>query len=418
MGFLDYGLAAKAFADGFRQTYITDAEREKERMAIEEAEMQNKIRQAQLAEMQNKANLNAQYRNQLGLMSSPQLGNEQAPRPQMQGNFANSGLPTVGDPSLLNTPTREVLPSQLEAIFGSSPEGKMAANMLPYLDASQGMELITKFQESKQKGSITMHDLVKAATEGKLGPQGQAILAQAGYGGVFQAKPQDKKYDTEERYDAKSHTTYGRDFYWNEDGSKTYIGNERPIKGRESTSIHIGGTNPNQDRTFGANLRKEYNNLPDVKEANTTLPKIENMEKAYARSLKTKNFVAVDQALITLFNKQLDPTSVVRESEYARTGQNIPLLNAIKGKAEKVMYGGASLTTAERNELIKMARSFRDTYMDVRKKRMNEYRGYAVSGGLDPDKIFINTDNQQPTNNGFNLDNNAIDAELKRRKGK
>lgn len=273
MGFLDYGLAAKAFADGFRQTYITDAEREKQRAEMQEAAMQNKIRQAQLEEYQRKAQLNAKYREQLGLMSAPQLGNEQAPVQQtVTGNFSN-GLSPLGDPTLLNTPTREVLPSKLDAISTNNPYAKMMVGMLPYVDADTGINSLIKLEEMSKKGGITLNDLVKAATEGKLGPQGQALLERAGYGGVFQQKPQDKKYDTEERYDSKSHITYGRDFYWNDDGTKTYIGNERPIKGRESTNIHIGGKDSsgstykdllNQKKEAEknrVNLLKEYNDI-------------------------------------------------------------------------------------------------------------------------------------------------------------
>ena len=64
------------------------------------------------------------------------------------------------------------------------------------------------------------------------------------------AKGDTPKYDVEERYDDKTHTTYGRDFFWN-NGKKEYVGNERPIKGRESTRINIsGGGSPVQQSAF------------------------------------------------------------------------------------------------------------------------------------------------------------------------
>jgi hypothetical protein len=147
----------------------------------------------------------------------------------------------------------------------------------------------------------------------------------------------------------------------------------------------------NKDRQYASNLRKEYNNLPEIKEGNSVQPKILSMEKAYAESLKTNNFVAVDQALITLFNKLTDPTSVVRESEYARTPENIPYFNAIKGKANKILEGGAGLTQAERNALIKMARDMNKGYSELRQKRAGEYRGYANLSGLNGDEIINDT---------------------------
>lgn len=144
-------------------------------------------------------------------------------------------------------------------------------------------------------------------------------------------------------------------------------------------------TQDRADRIFSTNLRKEFNNLPEVKEYNQTVPKIKSMEKAFAESKKTKNFVAVDQALITLFNKLTDPNSVVRESEYARTAENIPLLNQIKGKVEKIAKGGAGLTQDERGALMKMAQLMFRGYEEIRGRRMNEYRGYGRQGGLKED---------------------------------
>lgn len=256
MGLLFAGQGAnqgvKDFFDRINQGQELLLQRQQEQRAIEELAMQNQIRQAQLEEYQRKAQLNAKYRELLGLMSAPQLGNEQAPVQQtVTGNFSN-GLSPLGDPTLLNTPTREVLPSKLDAISTNNPYAKMMVGMLPYVDADTGINSLIKLEEMSKKGGITLNDLVKAATEGKLGPQGQALLERAGYGGVFQQKPKDKKYDTEERYDSKSHTTYGRDFYWNEDGTKTYIGNERPIKGRESTNIHIGGKDTEFDKIYNS----------------------------------------------------------------------------------------------------------------------------------------------------------------------
>lgn len=133
--------------------------------------------------------------------------------------------------------------------------------------------------------------------------------------------------------------------------------------------------------------RKEFNNLPEVKERNSIQPKIQSMEAAYEESKKTKNYVAADQAMITLFNKLTDPTSVVRESEYARTAQNLPFVNALKGKVAKVMKGGAGLTDNDRDNIIKMARLMKQAYEDVYGGRVNEYRGYATIVGANPDLI-------------------------------
>lgn len=153
------------------------------------------------------------------------------------------------------------------------------------------------------------------------------------------------------------------------------------------------GTHERADRQFAVTLRKEFNALPEVKEYNETMPKIKSMQSAFEASKKTKNFVAIDQALITLYNKLTDPTSVVRESEYARTAQNIPLINQIRGKAEKVLRGGAGLTGEERKALMDMAMLMQRGYEEIRTKRLNEYRGYGAQGGLESDFLQDATGN-------------------------
>jgi hypothetical protein len=136
-----------------------------------------------------------------------------------------------------------------------------------------------------------------------------------------------------------------------------------------------------------AGLRKEFNNLKEVKDFKDVRSKFQIMEKALAASTKTDNYVAVDQALITLFNKMTDPQSVVRESEYARTPQNLALLNRIKGKMEKIQKGGAGLTQSERNELVNMAKNFLSVYSDLYNNTSNQYKKYSTLSGVDPSMV-------------------------------
>lgn len=169
-----------------------------------------------------------------------------------------------------------------------------------------------------------------------------------------------------------------------EDKDATAILDAMDKREKDIATVRGNSSELRANRQFAVTLRKEFNALPEVKEYNQTVPKIRSMRSAYELSQKTKNFVAVDQALITLFNKLTDPQSVVRESEYARTAENIPLMNQIKGKVEKVMKGGAGLTAEERKSLMDMANLMQKGYDDIRQQRMNEYRGYGMAGGLDP----------------------------------
>lgn len=391
MGFLDYGQGAQAFMDNFLKTKLGLEEGNRQQLEAarrQEMFLQKQREQQEYAELMSKINSPAtaevQNPNAFNVVSNNK------PVPNDFLNFVQTGQNPQGflQPQDNNPTIQKQFPSQVEAWKAQKldPEREI-------FNRSLGIQ--TKYDPTealKTRASLIRTD-ENNETKMKL--------------------LEDKLSQSLAIYNMTN------DFKWKSMAQEAK--NDLELLRAKMTTPNINiinRGNGNADRTFGTGLRKEYNNLPEVKEANTTMPKIENMEKAYSQSLKSKNFVAVDQALITLFNKLTDPNSVVRESEYARTAQNIPLLNAIKGKAEKVIYGGAGLTVAERNELMKMARSFRDTYKDVRRNRMNEYRGYATSGGVDPNGVFVDAYDQQPTNSGFNLDNNAIDAELKRRKGK
>ena len=138
---------------------------------------------------------------------------------------------------------------------------------------------------------------------------------------------------------------------------------------------------------FAMDLRKEFSALKEVKDFKETRAKYSVMNKAYQSSLKSKNFVAIDQALITLFNKMTDPESVVRESEYARTAGDLALINRIQGKAEKIMSGGAGLTADERSELRRMAGKFMEAYQGYYDGAVTQYRRIAGEAGISPNDV-------------------------------
>ena len=84
-------------------------------------------------------------------------------------------------------------------------------------------------------------------------------------------------------------------------------------------------------------LRKEFNGLQTVKEFNTIAVQYSRMRDAMNAYLEAKgtpeemglaNFV--DQALVVVFNKILDPGSVVRESEFARTPEGLAYLDRLE----------------------------------------------------------------------------------------
>lgn len=93
------------------------------------------------------------------------------------------------------------------------------------------------------------------------------------------------------------------------------------------------------------------------------------------------------QAIITSFNKILDPTSVVRESEYDRTAAGQALISRLQGKYDNIVAGGAGVTEATLKEAADIAK----TYLDQSRKYIEAENARAVSManqfGLNPDFV-------------------------------
>jgi len=150
-------------------------------------------------------------------------------------------------------------------------------------------------------------------------------------------------------------------------------------------------------------LRQEFINRPEVKEyinINTQVRSMDALLKK-AKEGNIQNKVALDQGLITMYNKLTDPNSVVRESEYARTPQNLPLVNRFSGALQKIEKGGAGLTNADREALVwgakvianERGRTYNDTlqsYVDLAGQNdidvglvtrgLNQHQEYDVGG--------------------------------------
>ena len=104
---------------------------------------------------------------------------------------------------------------------------------------------------------------------------------------------------------------------------------------------------------------------------------------------KAGDMLAGSQAILISFNKLLDPTSVVRESEYARSATGQSALETLKGMAEKLAKGGAGVTLAELDsyrrfgeEVVKNAL---ESTVGPERKRISRL---AERFGVDPELIF------------------------------
>lgn len=134
-------------------------------------------------------------------------------------------------------------------------------------------------------------------------------------------------------------------------------------------------------------MRKEFTSLPEVKTFTEMDSQIGRIEKAMEESMKTGSKVAVDQALINIFNRMQEPDSVVRESEYARTAQDLAIASRIRGKLSKWKEGG-TLPQDERDAIARMARNFYDVSKEKYNQQVDSYRDMAERYGYAPENIL------------------------------
>jgi hypothetical protein len=141
---------------------------------------------------------------------------------------------------------------------------------------------------------------------------------------------------------------------------------------------------------IATDLRKEFINRPEVKDYVTVATNVKSMDSLLQEALKTgnsSNLVAIDQGLITMYNKLNDPSSVVRESEYARTPQNLPMVNRIYGAIQKIQQGGAGMTNEDREALVLGAKIIANERGGSFQERRDSYTNQALDAGIDPFRV-------------------------------
>jgi len=159
--------------------------------------------------------------------------------------------------------------------------------------------------------------------------------------------------------------------------------------GTGDTTTLIGEGSGGGDVTVASRLRQEFINRPEVKDFVTVNTSIKSMDSLLKNALQgnKQNQLALDQALITMFNKLTDPQSVVRESEYARTPENLPMVNRIAGALEKVGQGGAGMTNEDRLALVTGAKIIGNERGNTFNNLRNEYETLSTKYQIDPSLI-------------------------------
>ena len=168
-----------------------------------------------------------------------------------------------------------------------------------------------------------------------------------------------------------AYTQYGKD----PAAYEAYMDATSKSKGKESTF------------TDEMSLRKEYNmGNKSFESLRETMGK---MNTAYTINENTGLYEGTgpgDMALITGFQKMLDPSSIVRETEYAQTQETSGFIGGIQAKLEK-LKSGKDLTPEQRTELVNQMNKFWEATLTHMRKRKDDYVNLSTDYGFDPTRV-------------------------------
>ena len=130
------------------------------------------------------------------------------------------------------------------------------------------------------------------------------------------------------------------------------------------------------------NLRKEFNALPEVKNYTEALPAFKAINDAASR-----NTPQSDINLVYGVAKLYDPTSVVREGEYATVANAQSIPEHIKKWAQYIQ-GGGRLTPETKRQILEEANGRMTTFQEAVEQRRTQYGDIATRTGVDPTLVL------------------------------
>lgn len=146
-----------------------------------------------------------------------------------------------------------------------------------------------------------------------------------------------------------------------------------------------------KDLQTAGDLRKELIANPLVKEFQSISDYANRIDSILSTSLGSKDNKSKaisDQTLVTMFNKMLDPNSVVRESEYARTPEGISALSRLQGFVEKINKGGAGITDKERKDIGTTSKQLLDSTGNLYNQQLSRYEDLASTYKVDKNAVL------------------------------
>jgi len=134
--------------------------------------------------------------------------------------------------------------------------------------------------------------------------------------------------------------------------------------------------------TGATGLRKEFDDLPEVKSYKKALPAFNAIKDA-----ATRNTTQSDINIVYGLAKLYDPDSVVREGEYATVAKSPNIPEKVKGWAQ-YLSGGGRLTPTVKAEILAEAQGRIGSYESEYTKARTGFGNVATRTGMDPDLVL------------------------------
>lgn len=112
---------------------------------------------------------------------------------------------------------------------------------------------------------------------------------------------------------------------------------------------------PNEALRTTRSLRNDF--IRETSSAREAVRQLELM-KSSLQAVKAGAAAPGSQGVLVTFQKILDPTSVVRESEYARSASGLSLLSRLEGSWMRIKEGGAGVPVSELENFVALAEQF------------------------------------------------------------
>jgi hypothetical protein len=154
-----------------------------------------------------------------------------------------------------------------------------------------------------------------------------------------------------------------------------------------------GQSSPSQRFNMERTLRREWNTLSQ--NWRTMKNQVSTMEAGLTAAGRG-DMAQGAQAILVTFQKILDPTSVVRESEYARSAEGMSAMNQVKGFVDRMARGGVGVTLPELQKFYTLGKEMVAKAGSELPRIRQQFEQNAVEYGLNPRLIIAEDPEQTP----------------------